>query len=310
MSAFVTPLPLRPTSPTLQSEGAGSVATSNEHLEDYYMDLFLPQRTGRRSAWAANQIVLLLLTIAIAMVSLMLSVLGGVCFAAGTYMSPPCYWYLEPLRDSFMSLSTHHWGRLMSCVVWVVSIVVALRAVSSLWERVLRWRRNKRLRRRVVSAMAGSSSRHDVTRKLMRGLRSVVELVHDSSLKVDLSFEGLSYRLRDGTYVLTDASGAIAATGVTVVMGPSGCGKSTLLNLLSGKLQPERGSVCLNGKPGSVRELHKLIGFVPQDDVMLTELTVMELLRFSASIRLPANLPKRQLVSAPHPPRTNACPMA
>ena len=79
-----------------------------------------------------------------------------------------------------------------------------------------------------------------------------------------LTFEGLSYRLRDGTYVLTDASGSVSADEITIMMGPSGCGKSTLLHLLSGKLKPHHGSICLNGKPGSVRELHKLIAFVPQ----------------------------------------------
>jgi len=44
-----------------------------------------------------------------------------------------------------------------------------------------------------------------------------------------------------------------------------------------------------------VREVHKLIGFVPQDDIMLSTLTVMELLTFSAKLRLPADTPRRQL---------------
>ena len=47
--------------------------------------------------------------------------------------------------------------------------------------------------------------------------------------------------------------------------------------LLLTKPPPHRGSICLNGKPGSVAEMHKLIAFVPQDDTMLTSLTVMEL---------------------------------
>ena len=125
-------------------------------------------------------------------------------------------------------------------------------------------------------------------------------LALSSSLKIVLTFEGLSYRLRDGTYVLTDASGSVSADEITIMMGPSGCGKSTLLNLLSGKLSPHHGSICLNGKPGSVRELHKLIAFVPQDDIMLSSLTVMELLWFSAVMRLPANLPRAQRIAWVH----------
>ena len=48
-------------------------------------------------------------------------------------------------------------------------------------------------------------------------------LVISSSLKVQLEFEGLSYRLADGTYVLSDASGVVASDEITVVMGPSVC---------------------------------------------------------------------------------------
>jgi hypothetical protein len=44
-----------------------------------------------------------------------------------------------------------------------------------------------------------------------------------------------------------------------------------------------------------MREVHKLIAFVPQDDVLLPTLSVAETLWFSARLRLPASTPSHQL---------------
>ena len=43
-----------------------------------------------------------------------------------------------------------------------------------------------------------------------------------SSLQITLTFEGLSYRLKDGTYILSDASGAVASGAVrrAAALGP------------------------------------------------------------------------------------------
>ena len=47
------------------------------------------------------------------------------------------------------------------------------------------------------------------------------------------------------------------------------------------------GSIKINGKVGRVDQLRTLFGFVPQDDIVFSDLTVRENLRFSASLRLP-----------------------
>jgi ABC-type multidrug transport system ATPase subunit len=72
------------------------------------------------------------------------------------------------------------------------------------------------------------------------------------------------------------------------IMGGSGVGKSTLLNLLSGKLKPSDGRITINGI-----DIHKepykiqgLIGFVPQDDLLMEELSVFENLYFNAKLCL------------------------
>lgn len=61
-------------------------------------------------------------------------------------------------------------------------------------------------------------------------------------------------------------------------MGPSGAGKTTFLSILAGKVAKTEGSIRVNGKEQTLSLWKRLIGFVPQEDVMLSELTVREIL--------------------------------
>lgn len=74
------------------------------------------------------------------------------------------------------------------------------------------------------------------------------------------------------------------------IMGASGSGKSTLLNVLNGSMRPTFGDVLMNGH--SIYEAHSLakgsLGHIAQEDVLISELTVYENLKFSASLSLGA----------------------
>jgi ABC-type multidrug transport system ATPase subunit len=61
-------------------------------------------------------------------------------------------------------------------------------------------------------------------------------------------------------------------------MGPSGAGKTTFLSILAGKVAKTEGSIKVNGKEQTLSLWKKLIGFVPQEDVMLSDLSVREIL--------------------------------
>ena len=70
------------------------------------------------------------------------------------------------------------------------------------------------------------------------------------------------------------------------IMGVSGSGKSTLLNVLNGKLKPRRGKILIN-----TFDIHKdaekiegQIGFVPQDDLLIEELSVYQNLYYNARL--------------------------
>ena len=68
------------------------------------------------------------------------------------------------------------------------------------------------------------------------------------------------------------------------IMGGSGTGKSTLLSLLNGSLIPQEGSITINGHDISEPAAKNLIGFVPQDDLLIEELTVFQNLWFTAKL--------------------------
>ena len=70
------------------------------------------------------------------------------------------------------------------------------------------------------------------------------------------------------------------------IMGASGAGKSTLLETLNGKIKPHHGEVIINGinihkEP---EKLEGLVGYVPQDDLLMEELTVFENLFYAAKL--------------------------
>ncbi|MCQ2095184.1 MAG: ATP-binding cassette domain-containing protein [Bacteroidaceae bacterium] len=71
---------------------------------------------------------------------------------------------------------------------------------------------------------------------------------------------------------------------LVAVMGGSGAGKSTLLSLLNGTLLPQQGNITINGHDISEPSVKKLIGFVPQDDLLIEELTVYENLWFTGKL--------------------------
>ncbi|MEN8228044.1 MAG: ATP-binding cassette domain-containing protein [Bacteroidota bacterium] len=74
------------------------------------------------------------------------------------------------------------------------------------------------------------------------------------------------------------------------IMGGSGVGKSTLLNVLNGNLKPQNGEILINGYDLYLHKengrLNGVIGFIPQDDLLMEELTVFQNLYYNASLCL------------------------
>ncbi len=70
------------------------------------------------------------------------------------------------------------------------------------------------------------------------------------------------------------------------IMGGSGVGKSTLLNLLIGNYPLHGGKITINGYDYAEQsgKLKGVIGYVPQDDLLIEELTVFQNLYFNARL--------------------------
>ncbi len=70
------------------------------------------------------------------------------------------------------------------------------------------------------------------------------------------------------------------------ILGGSGVGKTTLINVLNGNLKPSSGSIKINGHDlhEQQEKLEGIIGYVPQDDLLIEELTVYQNLFYNAKL--------------------------
>mgnify|MGYP002775031489 CR=1 FL=1 len=119
-------------------------------------------------------------------------------------------------------------------------------------------------------------------------LQAGQEQVQSRRMRIEIEFKDLSLFLRgSGRKILCSVTGKLSPGRVTAVMGPSGAGKTTFLNALAGKAYSNTttGVILINGKPDPISCYKKIIGFVPQDDIVHGNLTVEENLWFSARYR-------------------------
>ncbi|MDO9579166.1 MAG: ATP-binding cassette domain-containing protein, partial [Bacteroidales bacterium] len=101
-------------------------------------------------------------------------------------------------------------------------------------------------------------------------------------------FEGhdIEYLFKNSENGLKKMNFRVESGNLIGIMGGSGVGKTTLLNLLHGKIKPTTGNLYINGYDihSDAEELNGLIGYVPQDDMLIEELTVYQNLYFNARL--------------------------
>jgi ABC-type multidrug transport system ATPase subunit len=116
----------------------------------------------------------------------------------------------------------------------------------------------------------------------------IISKFRADSIDVPLSFhaKNISYVFPNGAYGLRNINIAEGSGKLIGLMGSSGAGKTTLLNALSGIEQVSEGQVLINGSDINKEKdkIKGIIGYIPQDDLLIEELTVFENLFYNAKL--------------------------
>ena len=111
-------------------------------------------------------------------------------------------------------------------------------------------------------------------------------------LKIKISIEAIHVYLKfkKSEFGIQDFNFREESGNLLGILGGSGVGKTTLLNVLSGITKPQSGKILINGynlySEEDKKHLKGVIGFVPQDDLLIEELTVYQNLYYSAKMCL------------------------
>ncbi|HAW52019.1 MAG TPA: ABC transporter [Flavobacteriales bacterium] len=107
-----------------------------------------------------------------------------------------------------------------------------------------------------------------------------------SAAKLSFDIENLEYRFPNGNIGLRNINLSEGEGKLIGIMGASGAGKTTLLNTLAGLEQPYQGKVLINGIDlhREKQKLEGVIGYIPQDDLLIEELTIYQNLYYCSKL--------------------------
>ncbi len=121
-------------------------------------------------------------------------------------------------------------------------------------------------------------------------------ITENTSINIRFKAEDLNFIFANGNKGLQDINIQEVQGKMVAIMGNSGSGKTTLLNVLSGIEKPTSGNVLINDT-----DIHKdkekvkgIIGYIPQDDLLIEDLTVWENLFFS-TLLVYRDIPRQQI---------------
>ncbi|KAI9923984.1 hypothetical protein MW887_007442 [Aspergillus wentii] len=130
------------------------------------------------------------------------------------------------------------------------------------------------------------------------GVQASEEEIHLPEQKDILSWKGLNYDIpvKEGTRrLLDDVNGWVKPGTLTALMGVSGAGKTTLLDVIAQRVSigVVTGDILVNGR-ALEPNFPRRTGYVQQQDLHLETTTVREALRFSAMLRQPRTVSKKE----------------
>jgi ABC-type multidrug transport system ATPase subunit len=108
--------------------------------------------------------------------------------------------------------------------------------------------------------------------------------------KISLEADNVTFKFRNSENGIHHLNFHGESGELIGILGGSGVGKSTTLSILNGTLKPQEGKILVNGydlyNEDEKKILEGVIGFVPQDDLLIEELTVWQNIYYNAKMCL------------------------
>ena len=153
------------------------------------------------------------------------------------------------------------------------------------------------LRPKKIKTLApGSSIKRDGANPIYYG-DVINQFISDKVIEA-ISYEAkdIDFRFPNGQLGLRQINVSERSGNLVGIMGSSGAGKSTLCNVLNGLERPSKGKILINGIDmyQHPKQIEGLIGFVPQDDLLMEELTSYDNLYYAGKLCF-GNLSKEEI---------------
>lgn len=243
--------------------------------------------------------------------------MNNVCSATGSTPGSAVVQGSEFLAVSYEYYNSHKWrnmGVIIAYIVFFLFVYIGLtewnKGAMQKGELVLYLRGSlKKVRK---EAKAREASANDIENNLPNEKINMDESLEQYKDKSDSSssekgsqqtkifhWKNLTYSVKiksEERVILNQIDGWVKPGQVTALMGASGAGKTTLLNCLSERLTTgvvTDGTRMVDGKPLDT-SFQRTIGYVQQQDIHLPTSTVREALAFSAHLRQPKEVSRKE----------------
>ena len=134
------------------------------------------------------------------------------------------------------------------------------------------------------SVLKGKNRKPVYYSTILRAYQRANGLEEDKNRQVEFCGRDINFRFPNSNNGTHNLSFTLRSGELLAIMGGSGTGKTTLLSLLNGSMRPQEGTITINGHDIAEPEAKNLIGYVPQDDLLIEELTVYRNLWYTATL--------------------------
>ncbi len=121
-------------------------------------------------------------------------------------------------------------------------------------------------------------------------------LIASNKLKIVFEAKNIEFNFANSENGIKEFSFTGYSGQLIGVMGGSGSGKSTLLNIFNGNLELAKGEILINGHNIKAESncFEGIIGYIPQDDLLIEELTVYQNLYYNTKLCF-GSLPEKKI---------------